>query len=175
MATRSEIKEALFSELQAAVDGLDISVTRQNPTTLEHEQLPAISYDMQTRPLLINGVGTAPSRVETENGEVQAEYFHEHMEAICSLTTRGRTEDETEDMFNALRTHLQRFNHPVVAGPRDFHEDANLVQLGPNDTADEQASNPLYGDTLLLTVRFFYDIEYEDDVIEDISTDAAPN
>lgn len=178
MATRRNIREAFYSELESAVSGLVDAddIGQENPG--ERENFPGIAHTDNYRKVPMNrGQGVVDTT--TDSSGVQKEIYSTIIEARFSLVVVSDDEQEREDVYEAMRTHFEEYTHPVKDAS-DIHSDAFRVEV--HDSTSEDSENrdpPVRGDRLAINIQFqrFYtkDVDPMTDIELDVDADLDGN
>lgn len=153
MATRRQIREAFYSELETSVSGLvqSSSIGQEYPN--EDEALPAVVHTDNYRDVPMNTKsGIVDTTVDSEG--VQEEIYSQLMEAQFSLLVASDDEQEKEDIYEAIRTHFEEFEFPV-RDATSLHADVNTIRVNDSNSDDsEERDPPARGDRLAVNVQF---------------------
>lgn len=153
MATRREIREAVYGDLETAVAGLvdpeDIGQEYPN----EGENLPAVVHTDNYRSVPMNtNTGIADTTVDADG--VQEEIYSSLMEARFSVLVVSDDEQEKEDIYEAVRTHFEAYEYPTK-DTDDLHTEVNTVRVNDSNSEDsEDRDPPARGDRLAVNVQF---------------------
>lgn len=162
MATRQQIREAVYDNIETAVDGLvpPAQVSQENSNSTE--ALPTVVHNDAYRLVPMNN-GRGPTGVETNNdGAIIGHNHSRQIEARFSLTVRAEDELVKENIYEALRTYFEKYTVPV-ADESDIHPDVYRVEVTDSNSDDDEEREPVArGDTLTLNV--FFEREYTRDV-----------
>lgn len=163
MATRKDIREAFYAELETAADGLVAAgnISQQYPES--EENLPAIVHDDAYRRVPMNN-GSAPSEI-TENDDGTLSYHYSvTIQAQFTVLILSDDEMEKEDIYEAVRTYFEKFTLPY-ADESDIHADVHRVEVLDVNSQDDEDREPVSrGDSLTINLGFerIYTTEYED-------------
>jgi hypothetical protein len=173
MASRREVREAFYSELETAADGLvpPSNIGQQYPEAAE--DLPTIVHNDNYRPVPMNR-GAAPVEVVDNNDGTSTEYYVTMMEAQFTLTVLSESEDTKEDIYEAVRSYFEPFEHPFK-DTSDIQEDVHEVGVTDSNSNDQTDREPVARvDTLRINLGFkrlygdtndhVTDIEHEVDI-----------
>jgi len=154
MATRRQIREAFYSELETAADPYvpAANISQEYPNT--PEDLPAVVHNDQYRDVPLNREA-APVTVETDDtGNTTAHIYVELMEAQFALLIASDSEQEKEDAYEAVRTYFGGYERPVK-DEADIHGDVEDVDVRDSTSNDsENRDPPSRGDRLNVMVEF---------------------
>jgi len=174
MATRRDIREAFYADLEMATDGLvpteDIGQEYPN----EGESLPAIVHTDNYRDVPMN-TKTGIVDTTTDSSGVQEEIYSQVMEARFSVLSVSDDEQEKENIYEAVRTHFEEYEFPVKDAT-DLHADVNTVRVNDSNSEDsEDRDPPARGDRLQISVQFerFYvrDVTPATEVTQNVDAD----
>ena len=180
MATREEIKEIVYDVLLAAADGHvpEDNVSKVFPQ--DEEDLPAIVYQDDYRPMPINGASASPVHVEYDSeGFVVYEEFREYIEGIFTVSVRATNDTDAETIYERVHRAFGQFTHRYVADVKDLHEDINRIEVSDvNDVTDGDTNVPSRGDSVQVFVQFHRHYRVPDDEdpihIEHVESNTEP-
>jgi len=157
MATRRQVREAFYAELETAVDGLvdPTNVTQEGPDG--EEDLPAVTHGYQTRDAPLNRE-TAPIRSSTQNGETTYTYV-KNIQILFSVTVQSDDAQLEEDIYEAVRTYFEKYDTPV-ADVTTIQSDVHDIDVTDATTDnDTERGPPLRADRIdiELTYQRFYE------------------
>ena len=174
MATREEIKEIVFEQIESATDGSvpEGHVSMEFPQ--DRDELPAVVYQDDYRPLLINGASASPSHVKYDGDDfVEYEEHREHIEGIFTISIRATNDDDAEEIYEQVHSAFGQYNFRDVADVKDLHEHIHKIEVQDvKDASDGESNVPARGDSLQVFVRFWRDYRVEDENIEEINQDS---
>lgn len=153
MATRRDIREAFYSDLEEAVDGLvaEENIGQEYPN--EDEEMPAVVHRDNYRDVPMNTKTGIADTVEDEDG-VQEVLYSSLREARFSLLVVSDDEQEKEDIYEALVGYFEDYEYPVKDAS-DLHEDVNTIRVQDSNSEDtENRDPPARGDRLSVDVQF---------------------
>jgi hypothetical protein len=153
MATRRQIRENFYAELETAAGGFVAAGDIGQEYPNEDETLPAIVHNDNYREVPMN-TNTGPVAVQTDSAGVQAEVYSEVMEAQFSILVVSDDEDLKEDIYEAVRSHFGNFKFPT-RDASEIHADAYRVEVNDANSDDtENRDPPARGDRLAINVGF---------------------
>ena len=168
MATRREVREAFYSELDSAAAGYNVTVTQEQPNL--EEDLPALKHNDLYREVTLNR-GNAPTSVTTDADGVQEYTYSSQMEAQFTLTIVTADEQVKEDLYEQVRSYFEAYTHPIKDAS-DLQTDAYRIEVGDSEPNDMLERSPrARADTL--TVNVFFERMFTEDV--DPTTDVVQN
>lgn len=153
MATRKDIREAFYTELETALDGLVPAgrITGQYPE--REEMLPAVVHTDDYRPIPMN-FDTAPAKVENTGDGTVKEYYSILMQAQFGLSIVSTGETEKEPIYEALRSHFEDYNFPHT-DVESIHGDVENVDVLESTSIDDEGETPtIHGDDLTVQVDY---------------------
>jgi len=178
MATRRQIREPFYAELETAVSGVVPSgnIGQERPNSAE--DLPAVVHNDNYREVPMN-TNTGPVDTEEDADGTQAEIFSELMEAQFALTVISDDEQKKEDAYEALRSHFGDFKYPT-RDVSEIHPDANRIEVTDASSTDsEDRDPPARGDQLRVNLEFerFYrrDVTPAEEVQQNVDADNDGN
>ena len=157
MATRRDIREAFYAELDTAAGSLVTSenISQEEPNS--EEDLPAIVHDDAYRPVPMNN-RSAPTDVTKDNaGVVQSVTFSRTMQARFTLTIQSDDEQEKEDIYEQVRSHFEDYTYSASHFPDPSEIQADMHELDVQDSNSSDLTDrepPARGDVLLVTVGY---------------------
>lgn len=175
MATRQDIREAFYADLETAASGLvpaeDIGQEYPN----EDEGLPAIVHTDNYRTVPMNTKTGIVDKTVDGNGDVTAIVFAQMMEARFSLLMVSDDEQEKESIYEAVRTYFEEYEFPVKDAA-SLHGDVNTVRVNDSNSEDsEDRDPPARGDRLQVNVEFkrtyTKSVDHIDDVQANVDAD----
>lgn len=153
MATRRDIREAFYSDLEEAVDGLVAAENIGQEYPNEDEEMPAVVHRDNYRDVPMNTKTGIADTVEDEDG-VQEALYSSLREARFSLLVVSDDEQEKEDIYEALVGYFEDYEYPVKDAS-DLHEDVNTIRVQDSNSEDtENRDPPARGDRLSVNVQF---------------------
>lgn len=168
MATRQEIKEMFRSEVVSAVSGLvdadNVLLTNSDSA----EELPRVVYSDVYRYIPVNDASGGPDRRELTGNTVDAEYYHEHEEAVFRVRAYASDEGSLEPIYEAIHTRFGRYQFPAW-DQSDLHQHVWRVRVRDVTTVDvDSTERTIRGDSMEIHIAFYR--EYEDTSGENITT-----
>lgn len=161
MATRQDIREAVYQEIKDAVDGLVDAAHVTHATAEETEALPKVVYNDLYRQIPMNNT-TGVKEVLRNNGGAETYVYSRTMEAQFSVTIRSDDELEKESIYESLRRHFEQYVLPT-ADPSQIQSDVYRVTVEDALSDDDTDRTPVArGDTI--TVSVFFERLYEQPV-----------
>jgi hypothetical protein len=174
MATRKQVREAVYSEFETSVDGLvpAENITQEQPDSTE--DLPTVVHNDAYREVPMNN-GQGPTGVQVTNGRTLVHEHSKPMEAQFTVLIMSESESIKEDIYEALRTHFEQYETPIV-DESDIHPDIFGVEVTDVNSQDNEEREPIArGDSLTINVRFerIYerDVNPADEVVQTIGGD----
>jgi hypothetical protein len=153
MATRRDIRESFYTELEAAVNGLvdPSNVSQENPNS--KEDLPAVVHNDNYRKVPMNR-GNAPTSVDTDgSGNDTAHNYSSMMQARFDITVLSDDESLKEDIYEAVRSYFEPFTH--FEDPSQIQSDVHRVEVQDATSNDLTDRDPTArGDTLAVNLGF---------------------
>lgn len=185
MATRGDIRDAVYSEMQKVAGTYDVTdadgnvvdtteLTADNITLRHKEEFetePQIVYhDTYTR-IVYNGTGAGPDMIEyNPDGTVAAEVWREYIEAQFLIDVRASSEAAKEPIYEALRSRLGQYEHTPWP-EADVHPDITDIFVADARTVDTgDIESAIRGDQLEVRVEFHRDYTFSTDNIEAVNT-----
>lgn len=166
MATRRELREAFYADLESAVPASGNSghvppdqIGQEMPEA--DEDLPTIVHNDMYRPFPMNQASDAPTRVERDNsGNATADVFGEMYEAVFDVLLIFLDEDAKEDCYEAVRGYFEKFEaSPSAWHPSQIQADVEWVRVDAAESEDDESSEPKrFGDRL--RIRLFFQREF---------------
>lgn len=154
MATRKEVREAFYNELETAAAGhvQPSNIGQEEPNS--KEDLPGIMHNDNYRSVPLNR-GQAPTRVDTDtSGVIQSITFSDMMEARFTVYIFSDDETEKEFAYEAVRSHFEDYTHPIKA-TSSIQTDVHHVDVGDANSQDlTDADPPTRGDALTITLGY---------------------
>lgn len=153
MATRRDIREAFYSELETAAGGLLDSddIAQEYPDS--EEDLPRIVHNDNYRKTPMNAP-TGPTDVETDSAGEQAYIYSKLMEAQFTLLVVAVDESVKEDIYEAVRTYFEDFEDPT-RDESDIQTDVHDVEVGDVTSQDsENRDPPARGDSMRISLGY---------------------
>lgn len=155
MASRRDIKEAFQTHLTAAVTGMvdagDVTLTDYDMQAA----LPRVVYTDLYRFTPINDASGSPEAIERDGlGNVTAYKYHEHEEAVFTITAKASNEQELEPIYEAIRTYFGKYQFQPW-DESEINEDVWRVRVRDVRTSDDNSSeNTTRGDTMEVHIAF---------------------
>lgn len=173
MATRREIREAFYTDLESAVSGHipSSNVSQNEPGT--DEDLPALVHNDNYRDVPMNR-GVGPTDVVRDNsGAITEISWSGLQQARFTVTVFAEDEQVKEDAYEALHSHFGAYEHPTkdVSG---LHTDVFDIGVADTNSVDWTEREPIArGDQVVIDVSFerYYTLKKSDgdfDTIDDI-------
>lgn len=153
MATRRQIREAFYSALETAANGLVNASAIGQEYPNEDEELPSIVHTDNYRDVPMNtNTGIVDTIVGTDGTE--EEIYSQVMEAQFSVLVISDDEQEKEDIYEAVRTYFEEFEYPVKDAT-SLHSHVNTIRVRDANSEDsEERDPPARGDRLAVNVQF---------------------
>lgn len=161
MATRRDVREAFYGELETSVSSLVPSsdVSQEHPNS--KEDLPSVVHNDNYRKVPMNQ-GTAPTDVVTDDQGNDVSYQYTSLvQARFDVTIVSDDESEKEDIYEAIRTHFEPYT--LYRDPSELQADVYRVEVtdaASNDLTDRDPT--ARGDTL--TINCTFERHYLEDV-----------
>lgn len=184
MASRGEIKDAVYDEMVAVAgtyDVVDADDATIGSTTLteseiglrhpeDDEEHPQIVYHDNFRPMTHNGVGTGPDVVEyAPDGSVEREVWREYVEGQFIVDVRASDEVSKEPVYESLRTRFGRYQFDPWQ-ETDIHEDVERIEVADSQSVDTgDADSTIRGDQLEIRVEFHRDYAFSTENIQTVN------
>jgi hypothetical protein len=177
MATRKDIRENFYAELEAAASGLVAadSISQEYPESAE--ELPTIVHNDNYRRVPMNNK-TGPSDIDRSGTGVTL-YYSLPMEAQFSVLMVAAGELVKEDIYETVRSHFEEFSVPVRS-PSEIHGDVHRVEVLDASSRDDEDREPVSrGDSLTISLGYERIVAREEDEVDsidqnfDVATDAA--
>jgi hypothetical protein len=154
MATRREVRRAFYSELETAASphiGAD-RITQESPNS--DEDLPTIVHNDAYRPSPYH-TGGAPTRVTTDaNDNIDSITYTKTMEAVFGLLIQDPDEQAKETLYEAVRSHFERYEHPIV-DESTIQSDIHNISVDGSISEDQDDREPrVRGDRLQISVGY---------------------
>jgi hypothetical protein len=153
MATRRQIREAFYSELETAVGTLLDSddITQEYPDSAE--DLPRIVHNDNYRKVPMNAP-TGPTGVDSDAAGEQAYIYAKLMEAQFTVLVVAEEEDAKEDIYEAVRTYFEDFEDPT-RDEDEIQSDVHDVEVGDANSQDsENRDPPARGDSMRISLGY---------------------
>jgi len=168
MATRKDIRESFYAELETAADSLVAAgnISQQYPES--EENLPAIVHDDAYRHVPMNNDSAPTDVTYNDDGSVDMYHYSVTMQAQFTVLILSDSEMEKEDIYEAVRTYFEEFTLPV-RDESNIHNDVHRVEVLDVNSQDDEDREPIVrGDSLTVNLGFerIYDRDVED--IEDV-------
>jgi len=157
MASRRDVREAFYAELDTAADTLVPSdnIGQEEPNS--REELPAIVHNDNYRSVPMHNM-SAPTDVDRNNsGAVKALYFSRTMQARFSLTILDEDEQSKEDIYEAVRGYFEDYMHSAeyFPDPSEIQSDVHDVDVTDADSQDfTERDPPMRGDVLQVDLGY---------------------
>lgn len=172
MATRRDVREQFYDELNSAVVGYGVTVTQEQPNL--EEDLPAVKHNDLYRKVTINR-GNAPTDVTVDADGEQKYTYSSQMEAQFTLTIVSDSEQEKENIYEQVRAYFEAYTHPLKDAS-SLQTDVYRIEVGDSEPNDMLERSPrARADTLTVNVffeRFFtQDVDPTTDVVQNVDSD----
>lgn len=157
MASRRDVREAFYAELDTAADTLVPSdnIGQEEPNS--REDLPAIVHNDNYRSVPMHNM-SAPKDVDRDNsGAVTAVYFSRTMQARFLLTILSENEQTKEDIYEAVRGYFEDYIYSAshFPDPSEIQSDVHDVDVTDSDSQDfTERDPPMRGDVLQVTLGY---------------------
>jgi hypothetical protein len=153
MATRRDIREAFYADLEVAVDGLVAAENIGQEYPNEDEAMPAVVHRDNYRDVPMNTKTGIVDTVEDADG-VQEEIYSSLREARFSLLVVSDDEQEKENIYESLVGYFEDYEYPVKDAS-SLHTDVNTIRVTDSNSEDtENRDPPARGDRLSVNVQF---------------------
>jgi hypothetical protein len=154
MATRRQIREAFYSELEtAATPHISADrITQESPNSAE--ELPTIVHNDAYREDIYH-TGSGPTNVTTDaNGNVDSITYKKMMEAVFGLLIQDPDEQAKETLYEAVRSHFERYETPLV-DESTIQSDIHDISVTSSISEDQDDREPrVRGDRLQIMVGY---------------------
>lgn len=153
MATRRQVREAFYSELDTAVGQLLDSddITQEYPDS--EEDLPRVVHNDNYRKVPMNA-HTGPTDVRTDSSGEQAYIYSKLMEAQFTVLVIAADEDVKENIYEAVRTHFEDFEDPT-RDESEIQTDVHDVSVGDVSSQDSEGRDPpARGDSMRISLGY---------------------
>jgi hypothetical protein len=154
MATRRQVREAFYSELEtAASPHLSPGDIRQEDPNAA-ELLPTIVHNDAYRPNPMH-TGSAPVSVTTDaSGNIDSITFGRVMEAVFGLLIRAEDEQTKENIYESVRSHFEKYTYPIKE-ESSIQTDVHSVSVGESVSDDNEERSPRSrGDRLQVSLGY---------------------
>lgn len=157
MATRRDIREAFYTELENAISGFDYidgsDISQEMPE--RDEELPRIVHSDDYRQVPLNQGSNGPHKVNFDDeGNTAEVVFFSMMQAQFGVLVIHDDEEEKESIYEALRRHFERYEHSWW-DESDIHEHVHEVDVQDSTSEDDEDREPIArGDRLLIRLGF---------------------
>lgn len=183
MATRGDIRDAFYSELESlagtydvtdaagnVIDSVEVTaddIKLRDPGNLEDP--PEIVYYETYAPVTFNGVGGGPDYVVRDsNGDVIEAHYRGYEEAQFVIFVRAPSEPSKEPIYEAVRTAFGKYDDGHITAS-SFHEEATDITVGETSDADTgDVDAPIRGDQINVTITFFRNYVLDVENIESV-------
>lgn len=160
MATRRQIREAFYSNLETAVGSGTTNelvpadqIGQDEPES--DEEHPAIVHQDDYRKVPLNDGSSAPTElIRDSNGEVVKEVYSSYHEASFGVGIIDHDEQRKEDIYEAVRSYFEKYEkRPWPAS--DIQTDCRYVKvLDATSDDDTDAVPTVRGDRLIIRLGF---------------------
>lgn len=169
MATRKQIREPFYSELETAVSGLVTSDNIGEEFPSDEEELPAVVHRDDYRRNQLN-TNTGIKDTVTDSDGVQEEIRSRLMQGRFTLTAVSDDEAEKEDIYEAIRSHFEVYEFPNKAAD-SLQSDVNRIWVTDSNSTDDEDREPtLRGDQLIVFVEYERIIGRDVDPAKEVNT-----
>lgn len=156
MATRRDVREGFYQELDTAAGTLvdSSNISQEEPNS--KEDLPAIVHTDDYRPVPMNNK-SAPTAITYDNGVVQSLTFSSPMQARFTLTILAADEQDKEEIYEAVRTHFEDYTYSAshFPDPSAIQADIHHIEVRDSNSTDQtERQPPARGDILLVTLGY---------------------
>jgi len=157
MADRRDIREAAYSEMEAAVSGITsitaADITQESPESAE--DLPRIVHSDDYRKVPMNDASAGPHEVNYDQNGLAAELvYYSMMQAQFGVTVFHENEQEKETIYEALRRHFEKYEHGFW-DESSIQPDVHEVDVTDSTSEDDEDREPVArGDRLLVRLGF---------------------
>lgn len=153
MATRRQIREAFYSELETATAGLLDAENIKQEYPDSAEDLPRIVHNDNYRTVPMNAP-TGPTEVTADSVGEQELIYAKLMEARFTLLVLAADEGVKEDIYEAVRTHFEEYASPV-RDERVMQSDIHDVEVGDANSQDSESRDPpARGDSMRISLGY---------------------
>lgn len=152
MATRRQVREAFYAELETAADPHVTNVGQDHPN--DDEDLPAIVHNDDYRKVPMNrGQGPTDVTLDGDGNEIE-HIFTSLIEAQFVVTVLADDEQVKEDAYEAVRSHFEEYTHPVKDASA-LQSDVYRIEVQDSSSQDFEEREPIArGDSLSINVSF---------------------
>lgn len=162
MATRRDIREAFYAELETAASGhvTASSIGQDHPNS--DEDLPAIVHNDDYRHVPMNR-SASPTRVTTDTDGEQTYTYSRIVQAQFLVTIVSDDEQEKEDAYEAVRSYFEPYSTPVKDAS-SLQTDAFRIEVEDATSRDFTDREPASrGDSLAINISFerLYDTDVD--------------
>lgn len=169
MATRKQIRENFYAELEAAVDGLVAADNIGQEYPESTEDLPTIVHNDNYRRVPMNN-NTGPTDID-RSGDGVTLYYSLPMEAQFSVLIVAAGELVKEDIYEAVRSHFEEFTVPV-RDTSEIHADVHRVEVLDASSRDDEDREPVSrGDSLPISLGYERIVARDESEVENIQMD----
>lgn len=157
MATKRQIKQAVFEEVRQASQAVDTETQVVVSDVDVSEQLPAVSYDIfpQGDPV---GVGNFLSEVtRNEDGE-RIETYADIERYRIELTAIAETQQKADRIEESIIRRLNRFD--MLDEPQDLQEDIRRLTIAEADSIVPDRAEVVRGERLQINLDFRREQEF---------------
>jgi hypothetical protein len=154
MATRRDIRENFYAQLETAVSSHipASSISQERPE--DEEDLPAVVHNDNYREVPMNR-GQGPTDVTRDgSGAVTSISWSDLQQARFSVTILSEDEQLKEDAYEDLVSFFGEYEHPIKDST-ELHADCFDVSVGDTTSDDTDNRDPkAFGDVLTIDVSF---------------------
>jgi hypothetical protein len=157
MATRRDVREAFYDELDTAAQSLVPSdnITQEEPNSLE--DLPTIVHNDDYRPMPMNN-RSAPTRVERDaNGFIESVSFTKTMQARFTLSIQASDEQVKENIYEQVRTYFEDYTYSASHFPDPSSIQTDVYNVDVEESNSDDATDrepPARVDILLVSLGY---------------------
>jgi hypothetical protein len=170
MASRRDIREAFYGELENAVAAHLSADDVMQEQSEERERLPRVVHDDSYRKVPMNQGSAAPTRVERDqNGDATEEFYTTMHQAVFSVLVVSDDSQIKEDIYEDIRTYFEKFEHPAWDAS-DIQPDVAWVRVLDSNSEDDVDHEPIArGDRLEIRLTFQRDMGKEGTAIDEVN------
>lgn len=155
MASRRDIREAFYAELEDAVSAYVSAddITQEFPNV--EEELPKVVHADDYRKVPMNGASANPHDiVRDDSGAVEQIVFYSMMEAQFGVSVVDSDEQRKEDTYEALRRHFEKFEHGFWDA-NSIQADAHDITVNDSTSDDAEDRDPIArSDNVTINIGF---------------------
>jgi len=168
MATRRELREAFYSHLETAADGLVPADNIGQEYPNETEDLPTIIHGDNYRPVPMNTKTGAKDKNVDDVNDIVTFIYSVHMQAQFTVVIKAASEGTKEGIYEAVRSYFEEFTLPI-RDASEIQSDVWRVEVLDAASRDDEDREPVSrGDALTVNVNYERLYESDEDGIIDV-------